>query len=95
MKLKPLSDHLIVKPLAAETKTASGIIIPDAGSERPERGEVMAVGPGKLLENGDRQSIEVAVGQNILFKKYAPDEVKVDGEDYLVIRAEEVMAVIE
>ena len=96
MQLKPVSDHIVLKSVEQETKTASGIIIPDTvDKERPEKGEVVAIGPGKVLENGQRASMEVQVGNTIVFKKYAPDEVKVDGVTYLVIRAEDVMAIIE
>ena len=96
MKLRPLGDHIVVKPLSAEEKSVSGIIIPDTiDKERSERGEVLAVGPGKPLENGSRAPMEVKVGDKVLFKKYAPDEVKVDKQEYLVIRQEDVMAIIE
>jgi chaperonin GroES len=96
MKLRPLGDHLIVKALSAEETSASGIIIPDTiDKERPERGEVIAVGPGKILENGSRAAMEVKAGDKVVFKKYSPDEVK-DGKDtLLVIKADDVMAVIE
>lgn len=96
MQLKPIGDHLIVKPVSAETVSKSGIIIPDTVSkERPERGEVIAVGPGRLLENGVRSEMTVNVGQQVVFKKYSPDEIKVDGVEFLVIRMEDVMAVLE
>lgn len=95
MNLRPLSDHIVVKPITEE-KLASGIIIPDtAGKERPERGEVVAVGPGRTLENGTRSSMDVKVGEKVVFKKYAPDEIKLGNEKMLIIRAEDVMAVIE
>lgn len=87
---------MIVRGLSKEEVTASGIILPDtANKERPERGEVVAVGPGKMLENGSRSTMDVKVGDNVMFKKYAPDEVKVGNEEYLVIRMEDVVAVIE
>ncbi len=96
MKLTPVSDHLVVKPVTAEEKSAAGIIIPDTVSkERPERGEVISVGPGRELENGSRSTMDVKPGQVVLFKKYAPDEVKVNGEEFLIIRMEDVMAIIE
>lgn len=95
MNLRPLSDHIVVKPITEE-KLASGIIIPDtAGKERPERGEVIAVGPGRVLENGSRSAMEVKVGDKVVFKKYSPDEIKLGNDKLLVIRAEDVMAVIE
>lgn len=96
MKLRPLHDRLIVKAATKEEKTASGIILPDTSDkERPEQGEVIAVGPGKLLENGLRQEMSVKVGDKVVFKKYAPDEVKVDGMEYLVLAESDIMAVIE
>jgi chaperonin GroES len=96
MKLTPISDHIVVKPITAEEKSVSGIIIPDTvNKERPERGEVIAVGPGRELENGSRSKMEVQPGQTVLFKKYAPDEVKINNEEFLLIRMEDVMAVVE
>lgn len=101
MNLKPLGNHIIVEAAGKETTTALGIIIPDtADKERPERGTVVAVGPGKMLENGNRQGIEVTVGDEIVFKKYAPDEIELKGANgeakkYLVVNADEVMAIIE
>ncbi|HEX9664581.1 MAG TPA: co-chaperone GroES [Patescibacteria group bacterium] len=93
--LKPLSDHVIVKPLEEE-KTKSGIILPDTvDKERPEKGEVVAVGPGKILENGSRAPMSVQVGQKVVFKKYSPDEVKVDDQELLVISESDIIAVIE
>lgn len=95
MNLKPIGSNIIVKAIDAEKTTAAGIIIPDtADKERPEKGEVLAVGPGRVLENGQRQQMDVQVGQKVVFKKYAPDEVKVDGETYLVIGADDVIAII-
>jgi len=96
MQLRPIGDHIIVKPLAKEEKSISGIIIPDTvEKERAERGEVVAVGPGRTLENGTRSVVDVKVGDKVVFKKYAPDEVKVGGEEFLVIKMEDVVAVIE
>lgn len=96
MNLKPLSDYLIIKPLADETVTKSGIVLPDTvDKEKPEKGEVVAAGPGKMLENGQIAPLSVAVGQKVMFRKYAPDEIKVDGQDYLVIRESDVMLIIE
>lgn len=96
MKLRPLNDHLIVKPSEGETKTASGIFIPDsAQKEQPERGEVIAVGEGKILKNGERSKMDINIGDNVVFKKYAPDTVEIDGEKFLVLRADDVLAVIE
>lgn len=96
MKLTPISDHIVVKPVSAEEKSVSGIIIPDTvNKERPERGEVIAIGPGRELENGSRSKMEVQPGQIVLFKKYAPDEVKMNNEEFLLIRMEDVMGIIE
>lgn len=96
MHLKPVGNHLVLKPVDQETTTASGIIIPETvDKERPEKGEVLAVGPGKIQENGQRAPIDVTVGQTVIFKKYAPDEFEIDGKKFLIITAEDVMAVIE
>lgn len=96
MKLIPVGDHLIVKAVKAEHVSPSGIIIPETvDKERPERGKIISVGPGRELENGNKSSMSVQVGQVVLFKKYAPDEIKVDGEEFLVIRMEDVIAIIE
>jgi len=95
-KLKPTSDHIVVKAIAEEIKSKSGIVIPETASkERPMKGEVVAVGPGKVLENGTVRKIEVKVGDKVLFTKYGPTEVKVDGEELLVLNESDVLAVIE
>jgi len=94
--LTPIGDHIIVKAVKTEKMSPSGIIIPETvDKERPERGEVIAVGPGRDLENGTKSSMPVSVGQVVLFKKYSPDEIKIDNEEFLVIRAEDVMAIVE
>lgn len=96
MKVRPLGDRVIVRPKKAEEVNKSGIIIPDtAGKERQEQGEVIAVGPGKMLDNGTRSAMQVVVGNKIMFKKYGPDEVKVDGEDMLILDESDILAVIE
>lgn len=96
MNLKPLNDKVIVKGLTAEEVTKAGIVLPDtAEKEKPEKGEVLAVGPGKLLENGQRSQMSVKVGDKVLFKKYGPDEVKIDKEELLVVSEEDIIAVIE
>ncbi|MFH1890908.1 MAG: co-chaperone GroES [Candidatus Kuenenbacteria bacterium] len=96
MNLKPLGDHLIVKPVLQDKTTKSGIVLPDTiDKERPEKGEVVAIGPGRVLDNGNRLPMSVQIGQKILFKKYSPDEIKVEGEDYLVLSESEVIAIIE
>ena len=96
MKLKPLGDNIIVKGLSKEETTKSGIILPDTiDKEKPEQGEVLAVGPGKMLDNGSRAPMEVKVGNKVLFKKYGPDDFKIDGEEVLVLSQSDVIAVIE
>lgn len=96
MKLKPLHDHVIVKPIAENETTKSGIVLPDTvDKEKPEKGEVIAIGPGKLMENGQRATMGVKVGDKVMFKKYSPDEIKVDGEEYLVISEGDVIAILE
>lgn len=94
MNIKPLSDYLVVKAVTEEV-TKSGIVIPDTVSkERPQQGEVVAVGEGKLLDNGQRAAMSVKVGDKVMFKKYSPDEVKIEGEEYLIIRESDVVAII-
>ena len=95
MKIRPLHDRIIVKRLEEERKTASGIVIPDTAAEKPDQGEVQAVGKGKILEDGNVRALDVKVGDKILFGKYSGTEVKVDGDELLVMREEDVMAVIE
>lgn len=94
MNLKPLHDRVIVKPLKENDKTKSGIILPDTAKEKPERGEVVAAGPGRLLDNGSRAEMSVKAGDKILFKKYSPDEIKVDGQEYLILEEREILAVV-
>ncbi len=96
MKLRPLGDRVVVKPLSQDEVTKSGIILPETvDKERPERGEVIATGPGKTLDNGTVAPIGVKVGDKVVFKKYSPDEVKIDNVDYLVVAESDIMAVIE
>jgi chaperonin GroES len=96
MQLRPLSDKVILKTLPKEEMTKAGIILPETvDKERPEQGEVIAVGPGKLLDNGSRAAMSVKVGDKVVFKKYSPDEVKLGDVEYLVIAESDVMAVIE
>ncbi len=94
MKLRPLHDRLVVKRLDNERKTASGIVIPDNAAEKPDQGEVLAVGNGKILEDGKVRALDVKVGDKVLFGKYSGQSVKVDGEELLVLREDDVMAVI-
>lgn len=95
MNLRPLHDRVIVKRLDQETKTASGLIIPDAAAEKPDQGEILAVGPGKKDDSGKLIALDVKVGDRVLFGKYAGQTVKVDGQELLVMREEDLMAVIQ
>ena len=95
MALRPLHDRVIIKRLEAETKSAGGIVIPDAAAEKPIKGEVVAIGTGKILEDGKVRPLAVKVGDKVLFGKYSGTEVKVDGEELLVMREEDIIAVIE
>lgn len=95
MALRPLHDRVIIKRLEAETKSAGGIVIPDAAAEKPIKGEVVAVGTGKILEDGKVRPLAVKKGDKVLFGKYSGTEVKVDGEELLVMREEDLVAVIE
>ncbi|HNW82975.1 MAG TPA: co-chaperone GroES [bacterium] len=95
MKLKPLNDRVIVKRVESETKTAGGIIIPDTAKEKPVEAEVIAVGTGKMLENGDRQKMQVKAGDKILFGKYSGTEVKINGEEHLILKEDDILAIVE
>ena len=95
MKIRPLHDRVIVKRLEEERTSPGGIVIPDTAAEKPIQGKVVAVGKGKILEDGSVRPLDVKVGDKILFGKYSGTEVKVDGEDLLVMREEDVMAIIE
>jgi len=95
MKIRPLQDRIIVKRIEEEEKTKGGIIIPDTAKEKPMEGEVIAVGKGKILENGKKQPPEVKAGDRILFGKYAGTEVKIDGVEHLIMREEDVLGIIE
>ncbi len=95
MKVKPLQDRLVIKRLEEEEKTKGGIIIPDAAKEKPQEGRVIAVGDGKVLESGQRSPLSVKVGDKILFGKYSGTEIKIDGEEHLILREDDVLAVIE
>jgi chaperonin GroES len=94
MNLRPLHDRVIVKRLDQETKTASGLIIPDAAAEKPDQGEVLAVGNGKVSDTGVLRALEVKVGDRVLFGKYSGQAVKVDGDELLVMREEDIMAIV-
>jgi len=94
MKIKPLADRILVRRIEEEEQKRGGIIIPDTAKEKPQRGTVIAVGPGKLGEDGKRVPIEVKEGDEILFGKYAGTEVKLDGEEYLIMREDDILGVI-
>lgn len=93
MKLKPLGDRYIVKVLEKEEKTAGGIVIPDKAKEKPQEGEVMAVGTGKTLDDGTKVQMELKTGDKVVFSKYAGAEVKIDGVEYLILRQDDILAV--
>lgn len=95
MKIRPLHDRVIVKRLEEERTSAGGIVIPDTAAEKPSKGEVIAIGNGKILENGEVRKLDVKKGDKVLFGKYSGNEVKVDGKELLVMREDDIMAVIE
>ncbi len=95
MKIRPLHDRVIVKRVEEERTSAGGIVLPDSATEKPSQGEVLAVGNGKLLDNGDIRPLDVKVGDKVLFGKYAGNEVKVEGEELIVMREEDIMGVLE
>ncbi|WP_022847014.1 MULTISPECIES: co-chaperone GroES [unclassified Desulfurobacterium] len=95
MKLKPLYDRVVVKKVEMEQKTAGGIILPDTAKEESQIGEVVAVGEGKLLDNGEVRPLKVKAGDRVLYSKYAGNEVELDGEKYLIIREEDILAIVE
>ena len=95
ISLRPLGDRVVVKALAREAVTKSGIVLPDTAKEKPQEGKILAVGPGKVLDNGKRAALEVRVGQRVLFAKYAGTEVKIDGEEYLILRESDIVGIIE
>ena len=95
MKIRPLADKVIVQRMEAENKTAGGIVLPDSAKEKPKRGKVIAVGEGKLLDDGSRAEMSVKKGQEVLFTSYAGTEVKIDGKEYLIMDESDIMAIIE
>jgi len=95
MKIKPLQDRILVKRIEEEEKTKGGIIIPDAAKEKPQEGKVVAVGDGKVLDNGTKAPLTVKVGDKILFGKYSGSEIKVDGEEHLIMREDDVLGIVE
>ena len=95
MQLKPLADRIVVKVLTQEEKTRGGIVLPDTAKEKPQEAKVMAVGTGKVLENGQKLPPEFKVGDRVLFGKYSGTEVKVDGEEYLILSERDILAIVE
>jgi len=95
MKIKPLHDRVIVKRIEETETTKGGIIIPDTAKEKPVEGRVMAVGPGKVLDNGQKQPLEVKEGDRVLFGKYAGTDVKIEGEEHLIMREDDIIAIVE
>jgi len=95
MKIRPLHDRVVVRRMEEERKSAGGIVIPDSAAEKPIQGEIVAVGKGKIMDNGDTRSLDVKVGDKVLFGKYSGTEVKLDGEELLVMREEDIMCVVE
>jgi chaperonin GroES len=95
MNIRPLHDRVVVKRVEEDTTSAGGIVIPDSATEKPAKGEIVAVGNGKILESGEVRALDLKVGDNVLFGKYSGTEVKIDGVEHLIMREEEVLAVIE
>lgn len=93
MALKPLADRVVVKPVQAEEKTKGGIVLPDTAKDKPQEGEVIAVGPGRILDDGTRLAPEVKVGDRVIYSKYSGTEIKIEGEEHLVIRESDILAI--
>jgi chaperonin GroES len=91
--VKPLEDRVVVKPSTEEERTKGGIVLPDTAKERPQEGEVIAVGPGKLLESGERAPMDVKPGDKVIFAKYGGTEIKIDGEEYMILRQSDILAI--
>ena len=95
MKIRPLHDRVVVRRTEEETRTAGGIVLPDSAAEKPSRGEVLAVGPGKILDNGDVRKLDVKVGDKVIFGQYGGSTVKIDGEELLILAESEIFGVLE
>ncbi len=93
--LRPLGDRVVVKPTAREEMTKSGIVLPDTAKEKPQEGEILAAGPGRILEDGKREAMDVKVGDKVLYAKYAGTEFKVDGDDLLIVSQKDILAIVE
>ena len=94
-KLRPLGDRVVVQPTPREEMTKSGIVLPDTAKEKPQEGQIIAVGPGRILDDGKREAIDVSEGQRVLYAKYAGTEFKIDGEDLLIISQKNILAIVE
>jgi len=94
VNIKPLGDRVVIRPAQREEVTASGVILPDTAKEKPQRGTILAVGPGKVGDNGQRTALEVTEGSEVLYAKYAGTEVKVDGEDLLIVSEKDILAIV-
>lgn len=94
VSIKPLEDRIVLRPLEAEQTTASGLVIPDTAQERPQEGEVVAVGPGRIDDNGNRVPLDVSVGERVIYSKYGGTEVKYSGEEYLILSARDILAIV-
>lgn len=92
IKVRPLDDRVIVEPVAAEEKTAGGIVLPDSAKEKPQRGKILAVGPGKLLDNGQRATLSVAVGDEIIYGKYGGTDIEINGDEVKILRESDILA---
>ena len=95
MKFRPLHDRVLMRRLEQDEKTAGGIIIPDSAKEKPAEGQVVAVGPGKVADNGERVALQVQEGDRVLFSKYGGTDVKLDGDDYLIMREDDILGILE
>ncbi len=95
MNIKPLGERVVIKVVESEEKTKSGIVLPDSAKEKPQTGKVVAVGSGKVLENGQRLALDVKEGDTVLFAKYAGTEVKLDGEEYMVLKETDILAIVQ
>ena len=93
--IKPLGDRVVIKALEKEEKTISGIVLPDTAKEKPQKGTIIAVGTGKVLENGQRVALEVSEGQQVIFSKYAGTEIKIDNQDYLILSERDILAIVQ
>ena len=93
--LKPLGDRIVVKALESESTTPGGIVLPDNAKEKPQRAEVLAVGPGKLLDNGTRSAVDVKIGDHVVYGKYGGTEIKIGGEEVIILRADDILGIIE